>query len=113
MVYCALSLTPLPSLLPTLSPPCPPGGTLVPPVQGVAGELDTSIVTVGALDVAIALTMKLGCHSLTAKRLLLSALIIRRLRTALVVRCHPCLRPSPCPAASMDPHMLTHACHCP
>lgn len=53
-------------------------------MQGQVGELDTGSVEVGRLDVAIAMTMRLGCHTADARRCLLTALIIRRLRAALI-----------------------------
>ena len=53
-------------------------------LQGQVGELDTGSIDVGRLDVAIAMTMRLGCHTLDARRCLLTALIVRRLRSALI-----------------------------
>jgi hypothetical protein len=54
--------------------------------QGGLGELVLSTIQVDQLDVAIALAMRLGCRTVDAKRCLLTALIIRRLRAALLVR---------------------------
>jgi hypothetical protein len=51
---------------------------------GVLGEIDTTSIAVDALDVAIALAMKLGCHTVEARRCLVTALIVRRLRAALL-----------------------------
>jgi hypothetical protein len=53
--------------------------------QGGLGELNPGTIEVGDLDAAIAKTMRVGCRTSDAKRCLLSALIIRRLRAALQV----------------------------
>ena len=51
--------------------------------EGEVGQLDLGTIDTSALDVAIALTMKLGCHTVEARRCLLTALLIRRIRSAL------------------------------
>lgn len=53
---------------------------------GGIGRLDTSAINVSSLDVAIALSMRLGCRTAEARKCLLTALIVRRLRAALLVR---------------------------
>lgn len=53
---------------------------------GGIGRMDTSVINVASLDVAIALSMRLGCRTAEARRCLLTALIVRRLRAALLVR---------------------------
>jgi hypothetical protein len=57
-------------------------------VQGEVGELNVGTVEVTRLDAAIALAMRVGCRTADSKRCMLSALIIRRLRAALLVRRH-------------------------
>lgn len=51
---------------------------------GGVGQLATAEIEVGGLDVAIALAMKRDCQTERARRFLLSALIVRRLRAALI-----------------------------
>jgi hypothetical protein len=51
---------------------------------GGVGAINTTTIDTGSLDVAISLTMKLGCHTGEARRALLSALLVRRLRAGLL-----------------------------
>lgn len=53
-------------------------------VGDVVGRLDITPVVVSNLDIAISLTMKLGCHTTAARQSLLSALTVRRLRGGLL-----------------------------
>ena len=52
--------------------------------QAVLGDVDVKAIVVEGLDVAVAAAMKLGCHTVEARRCLVTALIIRRLRAALL-----------------------------
>lgn len=52
--------------------------------HAVLGDVDVKAINLEALDVAVAAAMKLGCQTLEARRCLVTALIIRRLRAALV-----------------------------
>ena len=60
--------------------------------SGSLARIDVSTVDVSALDDAIALTMKLGCHTPDARRCLLTALLVRRLRASLTEGDWPFLR---------------------
>jgi hypothetical protein len=51
---------------------------------GPLGDPDLRALRVDALDAAIALASRLGCHTVEARRCLVSALIVRRLRSALL-----------------------------
>jgi hypothetical protein len=48
------------------------------------GDIEKHTIEVEDLDIAIALAMKLGCHTVEARRSLVTALVIRRLRAALI-----------------------------
>jgi hypothetical protein len=55
---------------------------------GPLGDPDLRALKVDALDAAIALASRLGCHTVEARRCLVSALIVRRLRSALLENDH-------------------------
>ena len=51
--------------------------------SGSLALIDTSSIDLTSLDEAIALTMKLGCHTPDARKSLLTALLVRRLRASI------------------------------
>ncbi|RYG41202.1 hypothetical protein EON68_03360, partial [archaeon] len=52
--------------------------------EGVLGELNAHTVQIARLDVAISHALEGGCHTVEARHLLASALLVRRLRGALL-----------------------------